>query len=955
MTLRIAKDLVQHYVLDVNPSQFAHVRQVLETTGREMSREQPKVGSWRLFAWLDRPAIWALRPIGVTSGLDTFLLESNGLPGVVNVAEIISYVLADRRKAAGVANSWGEFAKNFKTPGVLFSTFLWLDWNILTRPDVWGGEEVPVRSQVLEGVQRAIHSSLLRMQKRHLLKDELNLLLTGSMGDADLVLYGYVRSTADLDACLFLLTQTGCDSLATEIYGAVCGRKASARPAFRSSRTELAVDLTAYSEMLNAARIGKLAPRRALAWLDASLRGKLHPELGFLRGGGSLVELKDGLANVAGKGWIDRAVFGHEDLVLEALRPCTLAQTVSLLARLDAALCKAEGFPRRNSMRLGFGSPLGRRFKPPSRDSLFSVVSTNATLPPLTVGTALHGSEDERITPLLGLITNLRSLGWREDLRILERMAERCISLQKSLGVRRETVCMLRAALDRLALICRKILNLEDALKRNASERTLSEVECQKMEQELRLLREELITSGSSLDRVFSHHSRGVISLLLNPASEARGPEHIASEVGLSMGLAVVFGAPASRIRARLGNYDQLSKEAQVWSDELDRRLIEITRPIICASHDQDFYIRSALTLLRVPTWALWHTSAASLLLHELGHAFALAGNLSYLIIAVLRRLIGKGVPACPVFEGALTELGMPASHADLSSHTPDLQSFIAKYMAGSRLASLSVDEATNRPPTTIQVDQGLLSEFEEIAADIVSRLFCYADGPGEDGRHLWDCFDYLVPPASRWQPSLIHGRLLRLFGAHIAICQLRRIREQRLRPLSQEGRQTLRNVTQEATNVFLAHLKNWADDYLSRRENKALSISIFGFLRRLPAEFDRAMENCGENYQMAAQVLAIVLSISPLKSTRNQSLFKSTQIWGNLAGEALAKTGGEGTERKILQQIISGRVPTLKSKHPERLPRAVAWEFRGAVRHEVPAQARFALACYLRDLYPHE
>lgn len=619
--MQIARTLLQHYFLEVDPSLSSTVAARFEKADIE---GDSLLGEWRLFTWIDRPAIWAIRSVGRTVGLDSFLLADDGLPGVIDVAEVINFPLETDPETV-MAGSWEEFSALAQGKGTLFATFLHPDWDALRVAGAWGDGSAarpPSRSRVLDYIRTRMQRSLWEAAERDATRCP-PLLLTASSGDADLILYGWVESPRELDRCLYAATEMTVESLAREM-----GLKGVAQPwpVFSRSHTELAVDLSEYERLRVAVR-SRVPVDEALVSVSGLFDGQVSAELGLARGRGPLAGLKNRLSELAGDLWTDRAILGGEDVVLASRNFISFGALLYLQAVLDEELTSDPRFVRRTSLRLGLSETYGKSVNLAAPDGepegRMELPEIRAFIPPT-------------IASLRSELGRLRGMKWREDLRILERMVERCVTLQKAPRLRLETREMATHTLERILVMCERIRVLEEAYSRHeradhggSSEKGIA-VERAEIAQEIRLLREHLVKAGMRLDAALTHHSRGVTALLLHPASQARGPEHFGSEIGLSLGLSAMFHAVARRIDGMAR--EDASTHPSEYAAEVSDALVRLEKPTVYASHESDFAIDPILAMLHVPRWALWYPTAASHLMHELGHALAQIGHFSHLM-----------------------------------------------------------------------------------------------------------------------------------------------------------------------------------------------------------------------------------------------------------------------------------------------------------------------------------
>lgn len=950
--MQFSESFIQHYFLEVESDKLAEVAETL------LSSEAGKLedaGEWAFFAWLDRPSLWCLRTIQRTSGLDLFLIDDGGLSGVIDVAEMIVFPL-DRGVKSLFCRDWDGFLGRCSGDGTLFATFLWLDWDNVLGSHFWGGGQPPPRSEILNAVCCCLEEALPRATKMDpaLMRDVPALLMSATAGDADLTMYGWVNNSADLDAVLLVLSLLDVRSIARQLD---FHDSSSQWPVFRTSQTELAVPLKLYCEVRAACGREKLT-QEFRDRLCGCFRGDLYVEVGLARGRASIGMLKDGLCRVAGDAWKESAVFGGEDLVLTmAQRSVSFAEVVELIAKIEAEgdVRGQGGFVRRSSLKLGVISAIGSR-QNVTTEELYGLRQHGEhsdsidTLPESFKPSFKPSFDDRLLEQARAMIRELSNLGWREDVRIVERMIERCVTLQKAPELRRETRTMVAKALKRILRRCQRVMEMTQQLHQwmnhegNHPDFTDGELEyeiqlcCNK----IRRLREGLLSSGITLDAALSHHSKGVVALLLHPANQARGSEHIGSEVGLSLGMGLLFQSATRRVRSCLPTDGD--EDTRVLIQQMREELMDIETPTIFASHDTDFSINAGMGMLRVPRWSLWYPSASCHLMHEFGHALASIAGLSYLLTAVMRQL---GDHHSRNSNDMQTNLGGLKGLEDVVFGNQSFKKFVRQKF---------FEKADKPDPKS-----GVLDEVEEICCDVVSRMFAYPPCEEWDQRWLQDTFSYVLPFAGRRSPESIHERILRLMTAFVAV---RLIRDGRLVG-EMHDLNRLNSECIEHTYDFTEKFENWMEETKESKKELPgyISQSLSFVQQRLPQRQQENISHCNTDKTDEMQtwflhcglLAAMIFSVKPLASSADVSGFKSSQVWGRLRSISgfLDKNQPDGiVEDDIVVDLIVKRVvPGAKMVHPERLPCLVAARFE--LRNgRVPPAVRIAMAFYLHDKY---
>jgi hypothetical protein len=926
--LQIAHELIQHYILDVEPRAVHAMIAALDRSGNEASAGDPKIGPWSQFFWLNRPAVWAIRPVRITTGLDAFLIKGGGLPGVVDVAEILTHALVDENGRGPIANGWTEFVSDAPAGSVLFASFLWLNWDAFAAGGSWEDGKPPLSSAVLGAFRSILGSASEELSGK--LSQRIRLLLAGANGDCDTILYGFVSDIADLDQCLCMVNQQTVASVADALGTTACASVAAC-PVVLRSRTELAVSMDLYGEMLRteASDRGLLVER-----INHALCGDLQPEVALARGGGAITSVHSRISDVVGEAWSDQPVFGRDDFLVRlasgAQGVCKLGDLLDLLARLDRATVTDAGFPRRVSLHLGFTAPCGRSKEP----------TPDIGPPPQAVR---REPNRDLLESLDRLLLSLNALKWREELRIVERIAERCVTLQKSHALPRETRDMLSSAFECFGELCQRIEKLEafaqaDELSPASPEKTRRQAA---LWDEIQLLRWELHNSGASLDRVLSYHSRGVTALLLHPASQARGASHFASEIKLGIGHGVIFRAPAVRLAARVRALSGRSDDS-AWGEKLASWIKRISKPIIYASHDPGFGIRPGLSLLRIPTWGLWMPTTH--VLHELAHTLAIVGSLHYLARKVLARAAGGPECPCRHFEANIAALGLRVAHPGSWDMTTPLRALAQTYF-------LTLEPtAPGGLPTP---HAGQMSDLEEIAADAVERLLGYVSGEEGDRMHLTHSLPTIVPDAVRNSPEQFSRRIFRLFAGQLAVRLAMAARQGTLQIFADDTQLVIRDLAQRHAAQFGGWLASWFQEFLSSDAAVMMSKPAVEMIRNVGRACSTAsLFSCLPVYMRFSQLLAAILSLEPVTHTEIQSLFNASHVWGSLMHVASEADARAAEVAAITAQLAAGLVPSESFAFPERLIASLREAFGPGIDSTLPTHARLALSHYLGSLF---
>lgn len=687
----VSDSLLQFYFLGVHP---AHCRDVAEKLANTPPPND-KIGRWHIYSRLTRPGLIIGRRVQCTIGLDLFLLNggkgSSDMKWIEDVAEVMTFGYADDLASAAdplgpgeitsVPDSLWQQCSQEPAAGCLFCTFLRLNWDVLSSKSVWerlGLRERPGRAEILTAIRRLLTEGWRRTTPdlRPITFDT-----TGGTGDCDLLVSGIVNERAALDRFLLIITQLGTDCIAG-VLGAPPEKVEQAtewHAACAASSTELGVPWKAYCELVTASRQGKYPtyeemvrssqvheglPATALErtlfdGLDHHLKGGLRAGVFLRRGRNSLANVRKALFRVTPPGWLQQEVLGVNDLLLRqgANTTGSLSTLLLLFARLDAHGDNPD-FPLRVSVVLSFDDPTAADLRDapetPNRPAIFGRASSQADSVRVDSDVVLDESVVQECCDILCQLLPNR---WREEFRILERMVERAVTLQRNSDLPRSSRWLAHVILQRLRRGLKRFFS-HDAPHpglRQADEKSGTEIDIRRRTteefhadaDEYHSQVEDLISAGTDLDRTLSHHARGSTPLLLSTVFQSRMADHFASETVLTAAL----GASASSVGWRLAQYlDHHAKHLlHTWHGEnLLIALEGMIHPIIYASHDPDFMLVRALGIIRVPRWVLWYPTVSSFILHETGHAYFNSVSLEDLAEGVISGILHDRLPPDP-------------------------------------------------------------------------------------------------------------------------------------------------------------------------------------------------------------------------------------------------------------------------------------------------------------------
>lgn len=483
-----------------------------------------------------------------------------------------------------------------------------------------------------------------------------------------------------------------------------------------------------------------------------------------------------------------------------------LSNLLLLLGRLDAKTALDPDFPRRIAVVITFDRSYAEQT--PDRGSLLQNISDKRASscpvpPPMNEGdrTALKACQQYLRT----MLTSRR----REEYRILERMVERSVTLQRQHDVSREVRTLARLTLRRLERALSSLV--EDANPRAGTASADDESLDQYAD-----TNEDFIGSGMHLDRTLLHHARGSIPLLLATAMQARSADHFGSETLLTSAL----GAPASSVAGRLLDElkarldeDALLREAPAWAD-LKEALADTKVPILYASHDPDFELIVPLGMIRVPRWVIWYPTVASYVLHEVGHEVFICGKLrtqaDRVAWTAIELLItreedpaedaGAEGPAASAAKADLNsadEADAEEEDGDTDTNTDAENEAYFEHIKQSLLnggqAPATTLPAAGPPPAAVLWIEELLLErmhaadksrsniamqdWHDQISEVTAQLFChrYSYWPEESSqvgsdRHVYDMLEHIAPLSHRLPHAHRHTFITRELAVRIAL-----------------------------------------------------------------------------------------------------------------------------------------------------------------------------------------
>lgn len=885
----------------------------------------------------------------------------------------------------------------------------------------------PGRTQVLRAVTRALKSAVDRAEVDATDKP-LHFHVSGGTGDCDLFITGLVNTRHSLDRFLLILAQLGTDSLAAAMAVPPEQVRAMTTwyPVCAASTTELAVPWSLYKEVLNltcqTVATAADAPPQATATdepaatTDATpsdtAAGKLEWTLAerdlaikinrylsqglrsavFLRRTRSfLMDVRHEITAISPPDWVLQVVIGDADMLLRrkeaplkptegtatattaqvatpdtpAQDPESLSNLLLLLGRLDGKGALNKDFPRRIAVVLsfdGYAKTMDAQGKV-KRSNLLPLISDTAE-PQVCPVLDLRDTSEKDLKDLAGYLRRMLQTRRREEYRILERMVERAVTLQRQADVSHGLRILARLTLQRLARF----------LNRNEDDEREYEADDDEEDDERAIMREQIVRSGMHLDRTLAHHARGSVPLLLSTVSQARATDHFGSETILTTAL----GAPAASVARRLLSTlkGQTSHyEGDAW-ESLTDTLRDMSQPILYASHDLDFELVEPLGMIRVPRWVIWYPTASASVLHEVGHAVMFSGKIrvqaDHIIAALLgplihrsradrqkvkllsaqRTLLGKSGPPGPT--GLITRPPV----FEPTARIPAIE-WVEPLMT-ERIDSLGKPSSSNIPL------EDWRGQLDEITAELFCHCFSYSRTPPTyqaSTRHIYDAIEHIAP--------LCH----RMCRAHrlLFICRELAVRiALRLMDASATGtspwkmtHDEIYQIAYEEMDIFRKSLSQWLtdapppfnDDPPNVRLEQDVADIQFEAKDFQPLDSlafpDMYRTNVGRAIQWGIFVALLATSAGHVPATPGDPVWVTQQLWQAIesASRAPDQAPAEDQERekRIIQQLRAGHVPGEISQWPERLPRSLHARLRQD-NTSVHVPQRFALTLALAD-----
>jgi hypothetical protein len=891
--MQISSQMLQTYFLGVHPRDQ-------EVVARGLNDNAPgaddQVTKWHVFARLASPGIVALREVSRSSGLDIFLLDVCRLPGVEDVAEFMSFDFEPKSRLQEVLN--GE--------GSLFMTFIRLNWDGLASESVWGnyGMALPIRSSILDATVAVLRAATTKGKLR---QAAVKFCIQGGVGDCDLLVIGRTQSRRDMDVFLMTLTQLGTDNLARELGGEIVGAQAPL-PICAASTTELSIPWEIYSAALQNGGApdddGNVELDRRI---DSCLGDGLRAAIQLRRARSSLAGIRDSVRNCVAAQWQDNALLGEADILLKWEGPAPthhLSDLVRLMAALDNQAARDEDFPRRFSAVISF-DPDGKLIE---RQEVFG-----EPLPPLPNGSSQAALEvsTQGLDESLAYLLSIRDSRMREELRIVERMVERCVILQRHADLPRETRRLARLGLYRIGRTIKRLSGLAQGVGTQVS-----------ADSRLRLA---LVNSGHHLDRTLSHLARGSIPLLLSSAAQARTTDHFASETLLASALGVPASAVAKRLRRALSQACPPNGEPPSEYQHLMESLDDMSDPIIYVSHELNFKLIRPLCIVHVPRWVMWYPTASSFVLHELGHAVLGEGQFTRLLAFLCLNLETTLSPPAKQWCQGVTKRGRDA------------------------LAAAESDSS--------DAWEDWASDRSEDGAEFFHRLFAY---PAKNSAtsYLQDWLEYQYSETQRRTLLERRSLLVRTFTVHIAMdlvgdgTELWTLREEEVLERLRFSMRIFDDVLKDCMSGKLPpfHQVPYSDCPLLRSDITELSQGILFALENdlLSSSYpEDAISGCVEH----AMLLALaVTSINGVVSDEKEAFLCQT-LW-----KAALHTAFDGLrddtleqEKHLLEEIEQGIIPPTLLQRPELLPRMLH-SLRRREGKSVTLNQRLALSLCLAD-----
>lgn len=997
----VSESLQQIYFLGSQPDRQQEVAQALM---KEEATKEDEVGRWHLFARLSRPGVIAMREVRRTIGLDRFLLKPE-MAGVEDVAEIMGYGLQNGGvvdQATPFHACWSDFERRRETvaedgskqvlEACLFLTFLRLNWDVLMSRELWRGygftqgNGQPSRSQILRALSAVLDREINRPSS--LSKEKpVHFHLAGGTGDCDVIITGLVASRMALDTFLLILAQLGTDSLVAELMNLSLEQVKQLEkwyPICASSMTELAVPWELYEDILDATKDieqrGLTPAETALKdRIDRHLVGGLRSAVFLRRTRSFLADVRHEVTQISPAFWKLQAVLGEADMLLrrysrkvvrdtllddgeeEELGNESLSDLLILMGRLDGR-CKKADFPRRTAAVLSFDDPL--RFNLNRRELLEVAAEKDPDRCPAVEGLPNLDDVDVCLAYLEDLLKHSRR---REEYRILERMVERAVTLQRHGELSRELRITAQLILRRLArALKRRQPPVTDAEKPMLTGKGPSADDQAKA-------RNQVVQSGMHLERTLSHHSRGVVPLLLSTITQARSMDHFGSETMLTSAL----GAPASSVARRL-----LGRLAGHVPEEMLTALRDMASPILYASHDPDFSLVLALGMIRVPRWVIWYPTASSYVLHEVGHAVFLKGGIQAQADCVVAGLLwhlysGPGeqmltsepspnqeVPRDVRLDTAVRKLcGIKTKELEVTPRSTGGGPAVYQWIL--QLLKDRAREVTTKPTGT----EKPLEEWDGQLDEITAELFCHRYSYPQDGslRHVYDVLEHVSPLAHRMSRSHRLLFISRELAVRIAQCLITASTEQ---PLAELDAAKIQELVVNETDIYRRSLARWLNEMPVPFDEPDMHGDLIRDVRdiwleltRMPLASDEKayaksyFTPTGKAIQWGIFVACLARSEQqPVLPVFLENTGMAQHLWRAVLETSLeadvelrADADLRQQEEQILEDLMAGKVPATVSQWPERLPRRL----HDALRQQnasVLMPQRFALTLALAD-----
>ncbi|HEV7402273.1 MAG TPA: hypothetical protein VGO11_05070 [Chthoniobacteraceae bacterium] len=892
---------------------------------------------WRIFSRLARPGLIAIRTVARSSGLDIFLLENEELRGIEDVAEMMFF---------GVEDSRG-LLEALRPNASLFITFLRLNWDALSREKLWRdyGLPQPSRSRIFRGFCAALRkASLHGSLGQHAVEFHIG----GGIGDCDALIVGTTNSRHGLNKFLSTLSQLGTDNLALHI-GVAAGRLAYSLPIVTESVTELGVGWELFQESLHAARAaleGDAGPEfhpeeeKLHDKINQSLDGDLRAAVFLRRSRSTLSTVGEQLKRITPRRWVMQEVLGDADILLRFTDPAKLADPepaaretprahpqdlkdlICLTARLDRQATSEPSFPRRHSVVLSFdeADPLAEASGRVARGAMLGDDRLLARLLQEAIDAPADAQAERDLSRCAEHLATIHDLRLREELRIIERMVERCAILQRQPDLPAETRRVSQLGLRRIARTLDQLATHQEGDPRRIT------------------LRHSLVNSGAHLERTISHLSRGNVPLLLATPSQARALDHFSSETILARALA----APASSVAGRLARILDESRPLDGnppahWASLLET-LRDMEEPIIYTSHGLDFALARPLGILHVPRWIMWYPTASSLILHEVGHAVFNDGRLDDLLLACVATLRER-------------------------SH---LLVWCAEIVAGAGAAE-TADSRLAGGPAKWRTDQ------HEIAAELFHRLLGYPAAGAE--AYLFDQLEYLHAIINRIEKLDRISFITRILTVHLAHALL--IRSQQEGSPWQLDFEGLKGWIHDAVESFREHLRGWGGappppfSSMKHWENEELVREVKMLAGTLAVQSAPAPEDGPgapgdtrdlRDYHSAvgrAVQRGVFMAMAASAGEEVSSMYSGTMI-AHLVWQATLRCSRdpESPTRepeqkqfdKAVRTLQAGEVPDFMCPWPERLPRMLQHAIRRSSEASVLVHQRMALSLCMAD-----